>query len=329
MYERYWQLARRPFDNALDDMAYFPSDTHQGTLLKLRYVVEQPCGAATVTGVSGVGKTLLIQKLLRELAPRYAPKVHVVFPQMPAAELLRYLVENLTGKVAGPDDVCRSLQSMGQFLANNTQAGRHAVVAVDEAHLLQASEVWEVLRLLLNFRSSNRQDLTLLLVGQPPLLSRIPRAPGLEDRIDVKCFVRPFELTDTIRYIQNRFEAAGTSHHPFEEAALRTVHELSGGCPRRINRLCDLALLIAFSEELTWIGSDLIRNVAREILTAEDAFEETVCGDLSDPDAVDGVAESNGPDTKNPRFLHGENEGLKLQTVHSGDRDAGRGAANA
>ena len=282
MYERYWHLARRPFDTSLDDAAYFSSDTHQGTLLKLRYVVEQPCGAATVTGRSGVGKTLLVQKLLRELDSRYAPKVHIVFPPMSPAALLQYLVESLTGKVLPTDDMCRSLQLMGHYLAENTRSGQHAVLAVDEAHLLQGVEVWEAMRLLLNFRSSNRQDLTLLLVGQPPLLSRMNQAPGLDDRIDVKCFVRPLELSDTIRYIQYRFEMAGANDHPFEEDALRTVHELCGGCPRRINRLCDLALLVSFSEDQSRIGSDLIRNVAKEVLSAPDAFEETACGDLTD-----------------------------------------------
>ncbi len=64
MYEAFWQLESKPFENTADPSYYFPAETHQGALLKLRYVVENRRAAALLTGGSGLGKSLLTQTLL-------------------------------------------------------------------------------------------------------------------------------------------------------------------------------------------------------------------------------------------------------------------------
>ncbi|GAG08635.1 unnamed protein product, partial [marine sediment metagenome] len=63
MYESYWQLTTRPFDNGDDSRFYFPSESHQGALLKLRYAVENRRGGALLSGAAGLGKTLLANML--------------------------------------------------------------------------------------------------------------------------------------------------------------------------------------------------------------------------------------------------------------------------
>jgi general secretion pathway protein A len=60
---------------------------------------------------------------------------------------------------------------------------------------------------------------------------------------------------------------AGTSRAIFDDEALETIHRLSFGVPRRINRLADLALLIGYAEELTQIGAPQIEAVAEELVT--------------------------------------------------------------
>ena len=71
-----------------------------------------------------------------------------------------------------------SVRRLQHFLAQNATQGRHAVVAVDEAHLLLDSIGLETVRLLLNFDRAGRPALTLLLLGTPALLT------GLEQRCD-------------------------------------------------------------------------------------------------------------------------------------------------
>ena len=36
MYESYWQLGQKPFENCCDPRFYYPGESHQAALLKLR-----------------------------------------------------------------------------------------------------------------------------------------------------------------------------------------------------------------------------------------------------------------------------------------------------
>ncbi len=95
MYEAYWQLQQKPFAVRCDARSYYPTETHQGALLKLRYAIENRCGAALLIGSSGCGKTLLARLLAEQLPETYRPAVHLVFPQMPAGDLLAYVAAEL------------------------------------------------------------------------------------------------------------------------------------------------------------------------------------------------------------------------------------------
>src|SRR3954452_22060012 len=98
MYQSYWQLDSRPFEHLADEPFYFAAESQRGALLKLRYVLENRRGAAVLAGETGLGKTFLVQKLIGELDAAIAPRVHLVFPQMPPDQLLTYLADQLTGK---------------------------------------------------------------------------------------------------------------------------------------------------------------------------------------------------------------------------------------
>jgi hypothetical protein len=48
---------------------------------------------------------------------------------------------------------------------------------------------------------------------------------------------------------------------------METLHELTHGLARQINRLCDLSLLVGFAEERQTIGADQLEAVAEELVT--------------------------------------------------------------
>lgn len=270
MYESYWQLTRKPFENAFDARSYYPSEVHQGALLKLRYGIENRRGAVLLSGAAGLGKTLLVESLRRQAPDAIAPFVHLVFPQMPADQLLAYIAGELAaaaGTTAATDSLQQSVRTIKQILADNTRAGHHAVVVVDEAHLLSGRDGFETLRLLLNFETEGQPGLTLLIAGQTGILPTLDRMPGLEQRLGVKCLLRPFNLEETISYISHRLTAAEAKRQIFDSAAMETVFHLTHGVPREINRLCDLALLIAYAEEQPSITASQVEAVSAELVT--------------------------------------------------------------
>ena len=142
MYETYWHLKQKPFENVADPRFYYPGESHQAALLKLRYAIENRRGGALLAGPSGTGKTLVATLLRGTLGANFAPFVHLVFPKMATAELLAYLADELDGanSAAATPDLRASTQRIERFLAANTKKGRHAVVVIDEAHLLHDAD---------------------------------------------------------------------------------------------------------------------------------------------------------------------------------------------
>ena len=269
MYGSYWQLERRPFDDFADAQFYFPGESHEGALLKLRYAVENHQAGALLAGTSGIGKTQIVNTLLAGLNDQFSPRVHLVFPHMPPDQLLAYIAAELSGSAADAPvtSIQESVRRIETTLTENARHGRHAVVVVDEAQLLVDSGALEWMRLLLNFETQSGTGLTLLLVGQPALLPALERLPALEERLGVKCLMRPFTAQETAAYVQHRLAIAGARDSIFSDDALEKLHDLTGGSPRRINRLADLALLIGYAEERDQLTASQIDAVNEELVT--------------------------------------------------------------
>jgi len=267
MYQAYWQLDSRPFEHTSDARFYYEGQSQQAALLKLRYVLENRRGAALLASESGLGKTLLVEQLLRELDASFAPRIHLVFPQMPAEQLLTCLADRLTGQSSPlTASVDKNVRSIERALADNADVGRHAIIAIDEAHLLREQQSLEAIRLLMNFHRNGEPLATFLLVGQTALVLSVRRLPALDERLSVNCILNRFSVVETTEYVQHRLHAAGAKRPIFEASALDTIYELTHGIPRRINRLCDLALLVGFGEELPSLTGEHIESIHQELI---------------------------------------------------------------
>jgi general secretion pathway protein A len=268
MYLDHWQLASPPFESTVDRAGFYPCELHEGALLKLRYAAENERGAVLLAGPAGSGKTMLVHLLRQELAERFSPFVHLVFPQMSSRDLLVYLAEQLGAPPADPPrhTIEESVRRIEFMLSQNAGLDRHAVVAVDEAHLLEDCGALETLRLLLNFESAGRPTLTLLLVGQTSLVSSVGRLPSLEERISVKTLLRAFTAEETAAYVRHRLAAARAAGEIFTPDAIEALHYLGHGLARQINRLADLALLVGFADRLSEITAQHVEAVSEELV---------------------------------------------------------------
>ncbi len=119
----------------------------------------------------------------------------------------------------------------------------------------------------MNFEAEGRPALSLLLSAQPAILPMLERMPQLDERLGVKCLLRPFSLEETAAYATHRLKTAGAKRTIIDSDAFATLHELTGGVARRINRLCDLALLIGYAEERKTLSASHFEAVCQELVT--------------------------------------------------------------
>jgi type II secretory pathway predicted ATPase ExeA len=262
LYEAHFGLTPRPFGDTTRPEAYVALASRDAALRRLRYGLEHGGGPALLFGATGSGKTSLAHALARELN---WPVTHLVFPAMPAEELLAYLADELNAPPGEPG-LAGSLRRVRRVLTESARRDRRPLLVVDEAHLIDDHATFEVLRLLLNFIEDDRPGLGLLLVGGPEILLEIP--PSLCDRLSARAMLGPFTAEESAIYVLGRLASAGASRPLFDPDALAELHRSADGLPRRLNRLADLALLIAYAD-----GRDRPDTVAVEIAAREAAFE--------------------------------------------------------
>jgi general secretion pathway protein A len=269
MYEAYWQLTQKPFQDGWTAAAYYPAETHQGALLKLRYALEQGSQCATLTGPSGIGKTLLLQLLTQQLSEQFSPISYLTFPALPASDFLAYLAEELSQqRFAETPTTHQSLRRIESALQAAVTEKRCPLLIIDEAQLIQEKQAWEYLRLLLTQLPPGENPVRLVMIGHATLLKQLERMPSFDERVSVKCQLHALDQHETAGYVQHRLRAAGTTRDLLDQAAYETLYELTSGIPRRINRLCDLALLVGYAQERNALTVDLLESVNAELLQA-------------------------------------------------------------
>ena len=272
MYESFWKLERRPFDNSVLGEAYYPSELHQAALLKIRYAIEHRRAAAILAGPSGIGKSMLMQKLLDQLPDHTGPIIQLDFTCLSSEQMLRYIAGKCNAEFAKhalESDTSEALATIEKFLIENCEQNRHAILMIDEGHMLDAADQLETLRQLLNVAASystGEAAWTLLISGMPSLIGNIYRNGALRDRLSVQCVLQPFNSHDTGAYIQHRLRWADcTRGHVFSNEAIDLIHRLTEGLPRRINSLCDLALMVGYAQEVEAIDAMMIENIHAEL----------------------------------------------------------------
>lgn len=273
MYEEYWRLREKPFENTPDPRFIYYSRRHEEALSRMLYAMRQRKGAALLTGECGSGKTLLSRVIWQELQQenRYRA-AFILNPRLSNFEFVQEIFLQLAGAQAAPSKI-DLFHALHNVLYSNHDADKHSIIVIDEAQAINEEDIFEELRLLLNFQLNNSFLLTLILLGQPELKERIQALPQLKQRIAIKYHLSALSPQETSEYVKHRLEVAGAQAEIFLPEALDDIYRFSEGIPRRINNICDMALLVSFSKRTPKVDRQIILEVAADL--GEAAFSDT------------------------------------------------------
>lgn len=253
-------MREKPFENVSDSRFFFRSVTHEEGFSRMLYVAREEKGCGMLTGGYGTGKTFVMDSLMTELTRSGRKAVILPNPSFGNVGMLREITYKLEGKNPKGDKV-DILHSLEKALLSYAKKGGNAVVIVDEAHNLRSRKVIEELRMLLNLHYERKFLITLFLSGQPELDIIIENIKQFKQRIFLQYFLTGLTGEETRDYVLFRLTVAGVKEQLFTEDALTLVYEQSGGIPRKINTICDLALLFGFYEKKKKIDKKIIEEV--------------------------------------------------------------------
>jgi type II secretory pathway predicted ATPase ExeA len=262
MFEQFFGFTTKPFGKTPDPGFLYESPQHGEALARLEYAVEEK-ELSLLVGDIGSGKTTLSRALIDRIGET-RPVILLINPRLTPVQLLRSIASGLGLQPARYRN--ELLDQIHTKLFELYEAGREPVLIIDEAQLIPSKATFDEIRLLTNFQLDDQNLLSVLLIGQPELETRLDRAhyAPLRQRIGMRYRLGPLSLDETTRYVEHRIRVAGGARNPFTDDAVRAIHAVSGGIPRVINTLATTSLLDAFGDDAPTIDAPRIAAAARE-----------------------------------------------------------------
>jgi type II secretory pathway predicted ATPase ExeA len=260
MYQAFYGLKENPFSIQPDpDFLYF-GRRHSYAYAMMEFGIRNRVGFMVISGEIGCGKTTLVRHLLNNLAPEHT--VGLVYnTHREIANLLQWIMLSFGLTYEGQSNVAL-FDEFQRFLIKQYASGKSVWLIIDEAHNLN-TDALESLRMLSNINADKSQLLQIMLVGQPQLKEILlkPELLQFSQRVEVDFHIKPFEAVDVQGYIQHRLKVAGRDTPLFTAEACARIAQASEGIPRRINILCNTALVYGFAAESKLIDLALVEEM--------------------------------------------------------------------
>lgn len=289
MYTKFYGLTRKPFSLIPDPSFLYLSPKHKKALTTLQYGLVSQAGFTVITGEIGSGKTTLVRSLLEKIKAQcevgLITNTHSAFGDLLTWVLAAFDIESTASNKA------ERYRDFVKFITEKSNTGTRVVLIVDEAQNMDIQTL-EELRLLSNINTNQEIMLQLVLVGQPELVDKLnqPELVQFSQRISIEYHLNPLSYEETEQYIDFRLKVAGSIENIFQPSACAALFYYSGGVPRLINNLGDLALVFAFAADKKKINWKVIVDVVSERTTGGiKRFEGKVC---LTPDIIERAAEA-------------------------------------
>ncbi len=264
MYRKHFGLTRHPFGKEIPCEDLFASAASKELEARLAHLLDLR-GIGLVTGESGSGKSSTCRKVVSAL---HAGLYRVFYVPLSTGNAMD-LYKSIAWEMGVPVErnraaLYRSIRTEATRLC--LEAKVRPILIVDEAHHLR-SELLEELRLLTNYEMDSQNRLCLLLVGHAELRRRIGMAvhEALSQRVVVRYHLPGLTRDELPKYLAHLLHLAGCEVPLLEPAAIEAVFQATNGLPRKVNLLCQHALIAAAAAKAKAVGIDHVQAALAEL----------------------------------------------------------------
>jgi len=264
MYLNYWGLHTPPFLNTPNRDVFFHSPQHEEAIHRLLYIVQHRKGIAMLTGEVGCGKTTLVRALTNYLSQNKYDILTISNPAVNPNDLIRDVLLKLGDNGKGESKTLL-LDRLRRFLEMHAEQGIETILVIDEAHMIRDNSTLDELRMMLNIQTEDQVLMTMILLGQPPLLEKISQLHPLKERINMRIHIKPLDYINTGKYILYRLKQAGAGNGIFSRESIGTIYQASEGLPLRINNICDRSLLIGLMHKSRMVTVKMVEEALADL----------------------------------------------------------------
>ncbi len=240
------KLSAKPFSNTTDPVFYYMTDTARKAADCINQGIEQQAPCVVLSGEAGTGKTTLIHYLMSENIHSTHQKAHwslisQTLENWPELQLAIAQTLRTPGVNSLAKDLNRRITADLKSCVENKML---PVLIIDEAQCLGSKTLNE----LFSWRDVLKTQgigVTIILSGQAELNQRLIKAESLHNVADPfrHCRLTRMSFDECRKMIAHRLKkAAYFGPALFSDQTLRTIFSLSGGIPRRVVTICDLAM---------------------------------------------------------------------------------------
>lgn len=257
-------LRALPFSKEATSTSLYATPGHQELLARLQFAIRQRA-FALITGDVGCGKSSAVRALYDLLDHTVNPLLYIADSSLTPKSFYREVLEQFGLQVPFHARQIRRRYEEA-ILEGYRRDGRQPVLVLDEAHALSEPMLQEI-RFLMNFHMDSVAPLSVILVGQPELRSklRLKAFEAVVQRIQVRYHLSPLTESEVAGYIEHHLRQAGAERSIFSEQAVRSIALHSRGVPREINNLCTSCLWDACARGQRFVEEANVQRVQAEL----------------------------------------------------------------
>lgn len=306
MYTTFFGFNSKPFVLTSDPQVFYTNPAYQRAFATLLYGLCERKDLIVFTGEVGTGKTTFLRRLTQHLEDT-ARFLFFSYTTLPFDDVVSFLCQELQVPVKETARRHQKILALKDVLLSRARAGHRTVLVIDEAQNLEEETLTALVSLCLG-KTLAEPLLPLVLAGQPEFDALLKRASlrQVSQRVALYCRLERLSDEEVAPYILHRLRAVGHEQQDiFTSQAVQRIVRYAAGIPRKVNLICDNALLLAYSDRQKTVSAEMIDEIADDFLLPP-------VSSAADPDPLFRDTDTQSDETStNSSLTHWQKEELK------------------